>query len=109
MAKLVFSTRTMEDQRNKSSLSPSSGRSLPPHQQKLKVSCDKKGRRGKVVTVISGFSLSEADLHDLAKSLKTLCGAGGTVKNENSVQVIEIQGDHRTKLVEKLTILGYKI
>jgi translation initiation factor 1 len=70
---------------------------------------DKKGRRGKMVTVISGFLLNEADLTTLAKTLKGLCGAGGTVKREDGLQIIEIQGDHREKMAEKLKALGYKV
>ncbi len=62
-----------------------------------------------MVTVITGFVLSSSDLHDMAKMLKTLCGAGGTVKDEATGQVIEIQGDHRTKINEKLTALEYKV
>jgi translation initiation factor 1 len=43
-------------------------------------------------------------LAKLLKQLKTQCGSGGTVK-ENS---LEIQGDHRDKLLQLLTQLGYK-
>jgi translation initiation factor 1 len=39
----------------------------------------------------------------LATRLKKLCGAGGAVKNG----VIEIQGDHRDRLVTELCKLGY--
>jgi translation initiation factor 1 len=70
---------------------------------------DKKGRRGKVVTVVSGFVLTEVDLKTLAKTLKNLCGSGGTVKNEATGQTIELQGDHREKVAEKLKTLGYKV
>jgi translation initiation factor 1 len=67
---------------------------------------DKKGRKGKVVTVVSGFVLTGTDLKILAKTLKTLCGSGGTVKDG---QVIEVQGDHRETIAEKLKELGYKV
>src|SRR5262245_46398233 len=106
--KLVYSTRS-GDERKKAEISASPRRSLPAAQQNLKVMRDKKGRGGKMVTVISGFALTEADLETLAKTLKTFCGAGGTVKNEDSVQVIEVQGDHRDKVAEKLKMLGYKV
>ena len=106
--KLVYSTQS-GDERKQSN--PPSGRrtSLPPMQQNLKIMRDKKGRGGKVVTVISGFALTEANLADLAKTLKSLCGAGGTVKEEDGVQMIEVQGDHREKVAEKLKALGYKV
>ena len=59
-----------------------------------------------MVTVASGFVLAETDLKALAKTLKTICGSGGTVKEGG---IIEVQGDHREKVGEKLTVLGYKV
>ncbi len=105
--KIVYSTRT-GDQRKQAGSPSGPGRSLPPAQQNLKIMRDRKGRGGKTVTVISGFSLTETDLKALAKSLKSLCGAGGTTKNEEGTQVIEIQGDHRDAIAKKLQSLGYK-
>ena len=104
----VFSTRT-GDQRKQSPVSAVPRHSLPPTQQTLKIMRDKKARKGKVVTVITGFVLTEDDLNQLAKALKTLCGAGGTAKLEAGSQIIEVQGDHREKVGEKLTALGYKV
>ncbi len=106
--KLVYSTRS-GDERKKTDEVSGSAKSLPPAQQNLKIMRDKKGRGGKMVTVISGFSLTESDLEALAKVLKSFCGAGGTVKFEGGAQVIEVQGDHRDKLAEKLRGLGYKV
>ncbi|MBD1899632.1 translation initiation factor [Trichocoleus sp. DQ-A3] len=77
---------------------------LPPNQQNLKVQASRKGRKGKTVTVISGFQVKLETLEALAKQLKAQCGTGGTVK-ENA---IEIQGDHTQKLVQVLATLGYK-
>jgi translation initiation factor 1 len=48
--------------------------------------------------VISGLTLDAAQLEELAARLKRLCGAGGAVKNGR----IEIQGDHRDRLVAEL-------
>ncbi len=107
-AKTVYSTRT-GDMRKQPGGSSGRKSSLPPQQQNLKIMRDKKGRRGKIVTVISGFALTETDLKTLAKSLKNLCGAGGTAKNENAEQTIEIQGDHREKVAENLKAVGYKV
>lgn len=107
--KLVYSTQSGGDQRKKETTPTGPRSSLPPAQQNLKIMRDTKGRKGKVVTVISGFVLTEADLKALAKTLKGLCGAGGTAKNEADGQSIEVQGDHREKVAEKLQALGYKV
>lgn len=77
---------------------------LPPSQQTLTIQASRKGRKGKTVTVISGFQLSSKSLQTLAKKLKTHCGSGGAVKDET----IEVQGDHRPKIQDFLTGLGYK-
>lgn len=65
----------------------------------IRLSRETKGRKGKGVTLISGFELNEKDLKTLAKKLKALCGSGGTVKDG----VIEIQGDHRSSLKDVLS------
>lgn len=103
--KVVFSTKR-GDQRKQPQSTSAPRTSLPPSQQNIKIMRDKKGRRGKMVTVASDFVLTEADLKALAKTLKTTCGSGGTVKEGG---IIEVQGDHREKVGEKLTALGYKV
>jgi translation initiation factor 1 len=104
--KLVFSTRTGDERQKPAAPGPT--RSLPPAQQTIRVRRETGGRKGKTVTVAFGFILAEADLAALAKILKNLCGAGGTTKTDGDTQAIEIQGDHREKVVEKLQALGYK-
>jgi translation initiation factor 1 len=76
----------------------------PAAQQNLRIQATRSGRKGKTVTVITGFQANTQTLEALLKQLKAQCGAGGTLK-ENE---IEIQGDHRQKLLETLTKLGYK-
>ena len=69
----------------------------------VRVRLEKKGRGGKVVTVISGLPLNSDDLKSLAKQLKHRCGGGGAVKGLN----IELQGDHADMLVEYLKKSGF--
>jgi translation initiation factor 1 len=70
---------------------------------RVRVGREVAGRGGKAVTVISGVPGDERELAELATRLKKLCGAGGAVKNG----VIEIQGDHRDRLVTELCRLRY--
>lgn len=76
---------------------------MPKGDGKVRVGREKKGRKGKGVTVITGIPLGHEALRQLAKKLKQQCGAGGTIKDG----VIEIQGDHRDFLVAELRKQGY--
>ena len=78
-------------------------RSRPRDSAGIFVSRETKGRKGAGVTLISGLPLSDADLKTLAKRLKTSCGVGGSVKDG----VIELQGDHRDKVLELLIQQGF--
>lgn len=69
----------------------------------VRVGRETSGRKGKGVTVVTGLSLSEADLEELGSTLKRRCGCGGTVRDG----VIEIQGEHRDTIVAYLQSLGY--
>ena len=69
----------------------------------MRVGREVAGRGGKAVSVISGLALDEGALSALATRLKKLCGAGGAVKDGT----IEVQGDHRDRLVAELLKLGY--
>ncbi|MEO9003468.1 MAG: translation initiation factor [Ginsengibacter sp.] len=77
--------------------------SLSPGEQLLKIILDKKHRGGKVVSIITGFSMADSDIEVLAKELKTFCGSGGSAKNSEII----IQGDHREKILQWLVKKGY--
>lgn len=78
---------------------------LPIGKQKLKVGLDKKARKGKVVTLVTGFIGKLDDLEDLAKTLKQRCGVGGSAKDGE----ILIQGDFKEKIIQYLQSEGYSV
>ncbi len=71
----------------------------------VRICRETKGRKGKGVTVISGVPLDHPGLLELAQDLKKRCGSGGTVKDGR----IEIQGDHRSLLLEVLQKNGWRV
>ena len=107
---LVYSTETGR-------LCPECERPLPPGGCKCKdfdlpegdgivgVSLDRKGRKGKGVSLVTGVLLPKDELKKLAKELKQKCGVGGALKDST----IEIQGDHRDKLIALMQEKGYTV
>ncbi|ODS35914.1 translation initiation factor Sui1 [Candidatus Altiarchaeales archaeon WOR_SM1_SCG] len=68
--------------------------------QKIKVRIDRR-KYGKAVTVVDGFE--HANLQNIAKDLKQRLACGGTVKEDK----VELQGDHRQKIVSALSGMGF--
>ncbi len=101
-SRIVFSTR--EDFEPWDDELEEEEETLPPGQQKLIVSLDKKQRKGKKVTLVKGFVGTTDDLKELGKLLKSKCGVGGSVKDGEVI----IQGDFREKVKGILDGLGYK-
>jgi translation initiation factor 1 len=67
------------------------------------VRLERQGRGGKVVSVVRGLTGHPAAIEDLARAMKAACGAGGTVRGKD----VEVQGDHRDRLVALLVARGF--
>jgi len=72
---------------------------LEKSQQKIKIKIDERRYRKKV-TIIEGIT---RDIKKIAKQLKAELACGGTVKENR----IELQGDHMSKVKQKLIKLGF--
>ena len=76
----------------------------PPTDGVVRLFFETKGRGGKGVTVVRGLGLAEVELAALGKKLKAACGVGGTAKDG----VVELQGDHRDRVMALLQAQGFK-
>jgi len=106
--RLVYSTDPdveVEPRREKKKKS-SRGKQGPklPNDGVIRVFLERKGRKGKSVTVLRGLPGDASGKKSLLKQLKSKLGAGGSIKDG----AIEIQGDHRDRVVAILEKLGYK-
>ena len=107
-SRLVYSTDPdveVEPRREKKKKS-SRGKQGPklPNDGVIRVFLERKGRKGKSVTVLRGLPGDAASQKALLKQLKSKLGTGGALKDG----VIEIQGDHRDRVVTILEKAGYK-
>lgn len=76
---------------------------LAAEKQLLRIALDKRNRKGKAVTLVTGFVGTEDDLSALGRLLKMKCGVGGSAKNGEII----VQGDHREKVLNILKHEGY--
>ena len=111
--RLVYSTGAGDlrpaDARPPRDPAPSPGRdhapAIPADDGIVRIFRERGGRGGKTVTVIRGLRERGPALDARAAELKRLCGAGGTVKDG----AVEIQGDHRERVAERLRALGFTV
>ena len=87
--------------RDEARRSPPPGGPARPNDGVVRVFRETSGRGGKTVTVVRGIA---GDLNSIASDLKRHCGTGGAVKDA----AIEIQGDHREKIVARLQAVGHR-
>jgi translation initiation factor 1 len=74
-----------------------------PKRLVAKLRMEKKGRGGKIVTVVDGLPRNAALLKALSQELKRACGTGGAVLDGG----VELQGDLRERIREVLQAKGY--
>jgi len=111
-SRLVYSTEhgslakpTAGDKKKKGKSQPSQAPAIKnPAKQGVRIRRESKGRGGKNVCVVDGLNMTDDKLKDLLKKLKNQLGTGGAVKDG----CIEIQGDHRDKLLALLEKEGIK-
>ena len=72
---------------------------------KINISKQKKGKKGKTITLIKGLSIrNEIEVKELLKKMKVFCGTGGTVIDKD----IQLQGDMVNKSIEFLRKEGFQ-
>ncbi len=98
--RVVYSTEEVIEKKRPGRGTPAG----PSGRQGVRICYERKGRGGKVVCVVTGLPLAGDALRLLAKRLKAALGTGGAVKGGN----IEIQGDHRPKLMTLLEKEGFR-
>ena len=73
--------------------------------QLISLKLDKKSRRGKTVTVATGFRLPDKELKILAKALRKKCSTGGTFDKDT----IELQGNFLEKTALELKANNFSV
>lgn len=87
---------------NKTKAAPQIKETKEPSKHLLTLAKEK--RRGKIVTIVKPFFLSNKDLKELLKSLKKTLGCGGTIKESQ----LELQGDIQLQVQNLLIKKGFR-
>lgn len=77
---------------------------VEPAKQTAKVRVDRRKHK-RMITVVWGLDRQANDLGALLSTLKSACGAGGSLQGEQ----IELQGDHLQLVKKRLREIGYKV
>jgi translation initiation factor 1 len=77
---------------------------VPPASQTLRLLVEKR-KKGKIVTLIRGLASSSTEQAELLTQLKNVCGAGGTIQDDQ----LELQGNHQERVRAALSKLGYRV
>ena len=73
--------------------------------QLIALKLEKKSRRGRTVTVATGFRLPNKELKSLAKALRKKCSTGGTFDKDT----IELQGNFLEKIALELQANNFSV
>ena len=65
----------------------------------------KKGRSGKIVTLVKGIDIDKDTLEYISKKLKRKLSVGGSIKDGEII----IQGNNRDKIQENLLKMGHSV
>ena len=71
---------------------------------RLDIILERKGRAGKTATIITGFTISDDAVADIAARLRRQLGTGGSARGGE----ILIQGDRSADVARVLTAMGLK-
>lgn len=75
----------------------------------VNIRLDKKGRQGKVVTLVTGLPSDQGKLEELSRLLKSSAGSGGTFYFDDGSGTIELQGSHLQKTAQFMAAQGFKV
>ncbi len=77
---------------------------VPAQSGRLDIVFERKGRAGKSATIVSGFTIDDNAVAEIASKLKRTLGTGGSARGGE----ILIQGDRRRDVLNFLTKEGFK-
>lgn len=89
-----------EEEKEEAASSPA-----PVKKEKINISVERKGRKGKTATIADGFLCDDSELEEIASKAKRHLGTGGSARGGE----ILIQGECRERLAEFLRSLGYVV